>query len=813
VGVSFLTLTVSVFIYKDKVINEFIREANKNLNTPVKIGTMDVSWFTDFPNLSIVLNDVYVEDSHEGLYPLLTANVISFQLNVIELWKGKYNVRGLRIRDSETNLKINQDGKNNYTIAKENPDAKGGSISFALKNVKLENTRVHYIDLDANREYNFASKDLNATIETLSDIYNIQADGDLTTEKIKVNQTEVFAGKKFNVEADLIYDDIQKIISINPSRLTLRKSDFTIKGEYKWKDKNIVDLSANSTDTDIQTLISLLPESTAKSLEKYQSKGDMHFNAKLKGVIDKNVSPALSIDFGFEDATLFHPDYKSRIRHATLSGSFSSPDVVDSRKAVLILKNIQGELNGKAFTANLTVQNFQDSDVQLNFKGELDAAAVFDFYPVENIKNVKGSLMADLNFEGRLSWLKNRTTARKTSTRGSVALNDLSLIYGKAEVPIRKIQGNLQFNNNDLALSEVTAQVGNSDFRLNGFFKNVITFLLFENQPIGIETDLRSNFIDLDQLFALGFAKDEKGKSGEYEFTISRNINLNFNCDVKGLRYKRFKAQNVKGDLLVKNEMAVSRNIKLDAMGGSMTFSGIVDAKNHKAIDVTSSFKLNGIYADSVFYVFENFGQTFIQDKHLKGQAYADVDIEMVLNQNLKLFSETLIADIGVVIKNGELNNFEPIKKLDKYLDDDGLNKVRFSDLKNEVHIEKKTIYIPQMEVRTNITNLNISGTHTLDQRIDYRVVTPLRSYKKINIGEAGNALENNEGQSKLYLKVFGTTDNYKVMYDTESVKKKIAKDLKEEVKELKEAFQTKGKSKEKTLELEEGDYFEWDEN
>jgi hypothetical protein len=259
--------------------------------------------------------------------------------------------------------------------------------------------------------------------------------------------------------------------------------------------------------------------------------------------------------------------------------------------------------------------------------------------------------------------------------------------------------------------------------------------------------------------------------------------------------------------------MAVSRNIKLDAMGGSMTFSGIVDAKNHKAIDVTSSFKLNGIYADSVFYVFENFGQTFIQDKHLKGQAYADVNMEMALNQNLRLFSETLIADIGVIIKNGELNNFEPIKKLDKYLDDDGLNKVRFSDLKNEVHIEKKTIYIPQMEVRTNITNLNISGTHTLDQRIDYRVVTPLRSYKKINIGEAGNALENNEGQSKLYLKVFGTTDNYKVMYDTESVKKKIATDLKQEVKELKEAFQTKGKSKEKTLELEEGDYFEWDEN
>ena len=67
----------------------------------------------------------------------------------------------------------------------------------------------------------------------------------------------------------------------------------------------------------------------------------------------------------------------------------------------------------------------------------------------------------------------------------------------------------MQFNNNDLALSNVSGKLGNSDFLLNGFFKNIITFLLFENQPIGIETDLKSNFLDVDQLFALGFEKPE----------------------------------------------------------------------------------------------------------------------------------------------------------------------------------------------------------------------------------------------------------------------------------------------------------------
>src|SRR6185436_6250604 len=118
-----------------------------------------------------------------------------------------------------------------------------------------------------------------------------------------------------------------------------------------------------------------------------------------------------------------------------------------------------------------------------------------------------------------------------------------------------------------------------------------------------------------------------------------------------------------------------------------------VDAKNHKAIDVLTTAKLKGIYLDSVFYVFKNFKQDFIEDKHLKGLATADVSFELTLNEKLKLFPETLTADISTTIKNGELNNFEPMQSLNKYLDDEGLSKLRFADLKNEIHIEKRMIY------------------------------------------------------------------------------------------------------------------------
>lgn len=804
-----ISLALSVFLFKDKIIRNFIEAVNQDLNTKVKVDKFDVSVFQKFPQLSIVLTNVYVEDSHEGQYPLLTADKISFQLNPLEVYQGKYNIKGLEVENSETNLKINRKGENNYTITKESGSKSSGSVGFALKNIQLKNARVRYVDQQSDEDLIFHTEKLAASIQSSGNAYKIEAAGELTTQKIRIERTSVFEGKSFGITAKLTYDGDRSLLTIEPSFLILKGSEFKVKGTYDWDKTTTIDLAIEGKDTNIQTILSLLPEPASQQFTQYQSRGETYFTASLKGPITKTKNPALSVEFGLRDATIYHPDTKAQIDHANLEGSFATSNLADLSKASLVLKNIEGTLNRENFQANLVVTDFIDSEVILKFKGKLDAASLLGFYPVAAVREVSGSLLTDFSFEGKLSWLKDRSTAQKATTHGTIELQNLNLLYGESKLPVKDLRGSLQFSNNDLALSNVSLKAGNSDFVINGFFKNIITFLLFENQPIGIEADVKSNFIDVDQLFAIGFTSS-KSKTDDYHFTISKNLNLNFNCEVQSLRYQRFVAHKLKGDMLVKDEVAVSRNVKLKTMGGDLSFSAIVDAKNHKAIDVLTSAKLTGIYLDSVFYVFKNFDQDFIEDRHLKGQATADVNVEMTLNEKLKLFQETLIADISMTIKNGELNNFEPMKSLNKYLDDEGLSKLRFADLKNDIHIEKKTIYIPQMQVRSNVTAIQISGTHTFDQHIDYRLITPLRNKKKIDVTEAANALEEDNGQLKLFLKITGTTDNYRVQYDTEAFRKKLASELKKEVQELKDAFKTKGKQKKKELELEKDEYFDW---
>ncbi|MCB0488975.1 MAG: hypothetical protein KDC99_10900 [Cyclobacteriaceae bacterium] len=809
VGVLLIASGVSVYLYKDQIIQRFITEANKNLNTPVKIGKIDISMWSDFPNLAIEFTDVYIEDSHPGNYPLLTAKMVSFFLNPLEVWQGKYSIRGLQITGSETNLKINKDGSANYIILKDSKEGNGGNaIVFDLRNVRLQNSHVIYRDVSRVQEHMFNSEKLVASIHANANIYKILAKGDVTTEKIGVQSNTFLQMKRFDVNADLLYDDREKNLTINPSQLELHSAMFELSGTYAFKDKNLIDIHCDGKNTDIQTLLSLLPENASGKVSKYESDGEVYFNLDVKGEISKRSDPSISVRFGCANTTLYHPEYKSRIENANLEGSFASPSPTDMASAVLFLKNVNGTLNGRSFQTDLSIQNFENPYVSFVFKGDLEAASVTNFYPIDYLSELSGEIGIDISFEGQTALLKKKATAQQVTANGSIDMRHLDFKYGSQRVQFEDLNGSLQFTNNDLALSNVVGKLENSHFELNGSFKNIITFLLFENQPIGIETDLKSDFIDLDQLFEIGFGKQG---SSDYNFSISPNLYLNFNCDVKSMHYKKFKPTNITGNLLIKSQTAAARNIEFRAMGGSLSLNGIVDAKNNKAIDVISSFKVNGVNVDSAFYVFENFQQDFIQDKHLKGRAYADVELEMTLNEKLRLYQETLVANISTTIRDGELNNFEPLHKLDRYLEDDGLNHLRFADLKNDIHIENKTVYIPQMEVRSNVTNIQISGTHTFDQHIDYRVIAPLRSRKKIDPDEAFGAIEDSQtGQAKIFLKIIGTTDDYRVIYDKDAVKKKIVNDLKKEVQELKDAFKLKGKIKKKEIELEEDDYFEW---
>ncbi|MDH5366086.1 MAG: DUF3971 domain-containing protein [Cyclobacteriaceae bacterium] len=799
--------SISVYLYKDRLIQKFISEVNQHINTPIHVEKIDVSVLEHLPYISIDFNDVIIEESYTWSDdPLITAQKVALSFNPFNILQGSYTVKQMHIVNGTISLKINRKGENNFSII-ENGGGNSTTV-FDLNKISLNNVEMLYNDLSSDKKIELSTQQLSATLNIEGGLYNITAKGDVLSNNITFNGSSFLENKSFYTNAKLVYDQTKKWVTIAPSKISAYESDFLLKGDYGLTN-NKIDISLSNDETNLKTLLALVPVRYTNRLEKYNSNGNGYFNLSLNGMFQKGQFPSINVSFGFSEAAIYHPDFSTQLDSVTLTGMYESPDFMDLTKASLSLNNVSGRLDNQPFSANLLLNNFTSPFIDVNFKGDLKMTNLLKFYPKNGFVDATGVISSNISLKGNIQDLKTKSTVNKVKTNGELNLQNVNFLHKESNIPFKELNGGLIFNNNDLTLTDFSGNIGSSNFLLNGLFKNFAAYVLLDNQPIGIEADLTSTLIDMDELLSGNFTSEEN-TSENYSFSISPNLQLKFNCNIDQLKFRRFLGNNIQGDLLVKNQVMATNSISVNTMDGHLTLSGSADASTD-SVFVYSEATLDKIAMDQIFFVFENFKQDFLVDTHLKGSINADITSFLAFDKHLNFNAKEMMADISATIEGGELNNFEPMQNLSDYLDEQELSALRFSALKNDIHIENETIYIPNMEIKSNATNITIGGTHTFRQEIDYSVVAPLNNRKRIDKDTAFGAIEeDNSGRAKVFLKITGTTDDYKVSYDTRALKKEVISDFKKEVKELKDAFRTKGKTEKKEVVLEDDDYFDW---
>lgn len=800
---------MSLWFFSDRIISRFIERANTYLATPVEAGEVEISLLRDFPKLTISLRNVSVEDSHPEKYPLFTAKRIALSFNLIDLWNGNYEILALEIINSNTSLRYNHKGISNFRIFKSRSfEGQNSALKFNIKKAVISGATVSYSDEQLPAHHEFQTERFSASVGLAEEIYHIVANGDLTVQQLAFDDLIFLPEKKFRTLIALDYDAASGKLTFLPSEITAGTSAFDLNGFWQFSEKDFLDVKLSGRNTDITTILSFLPEKYTGDLNKYQSEAQLRFGLRLSGSFGDNQGLAFTGNFSLQDGTMTHPETGFTMEKASVKGTFSAFGRKADTRAELKLDEASGLLNNQPFTGKFIMRDFDDPWVDIAFRGNLDSTVLSHIIPDSLISNFSGMVEANLTMTGRINDLKVVETVQQVRTGGTIAMKNLSADWGKRSIPFRMWNGTMTFNGQDLILDNITGKIGSSDLNLSGRIRGLVSYLLLEDQSVGIDTKLKADFIDLDQLLDFGFGQMH---SAEYKFDISPLLYLRFHYDAGILKYRRFRAMSLSGDLSVKGKIAQLKKNRFNSMGGSVELDGLVDARKKNIVSVVAGFKTKDVRLDSTFYVFEDFGQEFITQKHLKGKMTSDIRLTADLDRGLKLIPEKLEANAGILIKNGELNDFEPLQGLSKYLDDKGLRKLRFADLKNDILIKDRIVIIPGMEIKSNLTAILLSGKHSFDQSIDYRVVIPLSARKKVNQQEAGDAyVEEKGGKAKLFLKITGTSDDYEISYDGAAVRKKIAGEFKDQVKSFKESFKAKETQKKKAT-LKEDDFFDWE--
>jgi len=799
-------VTISIFIYKDRLIQHLISVINQHITTSIQIDNIDINTWDKFPNISLSLHNVLIEESwQDSTDPLLQAQNIYIILNPFDLIAGKFEFNAVHIENANFYIRIDKNGRNNYAIFKDGGNGKNDSLSINLKKITLSETTVNYLDYRSNQDHHYYTSHQSASIQLNNNIYKIHSSGNLHIDYIKIKGLDVVTNKSIGNIVQLSYNAKNQTLRIDPSEITLTNSRFTTTGMIALEDERNFQLDIKGVDTNIQTLLSFLPENTANKIMEYKSKGDVYFHATVSGRIGSKMSVVAS--FGMKNTNITHPGSNIEIDSMNVDGKLTIGDFMHPETILLDLKTIRGKIGNHAFEGSLKTENFTRPYLKFTAKGTLEISDLLKLIPLKNVVKGSGSISGSINFEGYTKDIRSIYTIDKVKAGGSLVLDSVSLTFTDNYPPITTMSGKITYNEHNLDFKNAIVGVGTSHLKMEGSFINLLPYFVSEDQSIRVIAKITEGNVNLDEILILS----SEFEGAQKQYSLSGKLNLDVDCQLDRLNYRRFHATDLLGNIKINKQKAFVKNLSFRSMGGKLLFNSLISFQNDR-IEITNTTNLEGIDIDSVFYVYHNFGQDWLVAENLKGKVYADVMTDMVFSQNLKFYPESLVADISISIESGELNDFEPMKRLEKYMDDDNLSSLLFSDLKNDIHIENMIIYLPKMEVRSNVSNISLSGTHSFDQQILYHVVIPVKSLGKQKNEDAFGAVEDDGTGSKLHLIIAGTTSEYEISYDTKAVGKKIVADLKKEVKELRDAFKKKEKKIEE-ITLEENEYFEWDDD
>ena len=784
-----------LFYNKDKIITLCIQEVNKHLAVEVQVKEIDLSFWDTFPEVSVHLSGIKIDDKFDAQdNKLLEANHIYLSFDAKKLLKGELVFNKLKVDEANTHIKILRNGDANYNIFKSDTSKpENSNVTIDIKEVVLSKCKIKVDNQIIDHQYDFFTPNSAINLDLESNTSSFKINGLFDINAITIEKSSFFQERKVELITHFSYNHVNENLLLFPTSIKVGKGLFDVKGAFTAESEK-VDLEISGKNTTILSLLSLLPSSYVDQLSSYKSSGDIYFNGKIKGSLLDTHGPAVSFNFGCKNASFYHPEIDKKVSSISLIGNLEMKNGID----ILELKNCNAILDQKKINGDIYIRNFDDPLIELNLNADFDLESINKMFPIDGIKDPRGLITSEFHFKGKISDLKKKELNKSFDASGEITLSNINFYLDNRPYKFDSLNGSMLFNKNDIAFNEFKGKIGKSDFKLNGTLQNFIPFLIGDQQPVFLSGDGKINTLILDELLKTNTTSDS-----EYSLSIEKHITTDIDLKINEFSFGNFKATNIATSFQQGDGKIDIKTLKMN------TSNGIIDLKAQllpKKQDyfINSQIDLQDIDINKLFTSFNNFGQKFIIDKNLKGSLTSLINLNFSFNKNLEIIAKSIDSEADIMIKNGQLLDFDPMQQLSKFIKRSELSNIKFATLKNKIFIKDEIITIPEMEIKSNINSLNLYGSHTFDQKINYHIKVSLKDFFDKDRDEKFGEIEDvQKGETSLFLIIEGTTDDFTVKYDKKAVKKKIKEGWRKEKEELLNAIKNKGNNHDDNQELE----------
>ncbi len=787
-------LIIAGYFYGDEVKKIVVNEINKKLNIEVSVTDIQFSIFENFPYASIKFSEIQTKEKITGnSNPLLKAGNLSFLFNVYDIVTSDYKIEKILLKDAFLNIIIREDGSTNFDVFRKSDSSRHTGVKIDLQKVVFRNVHVSYINYPSEQEYLFRAEFGTLKGKFTESDYSLNISGELFSTHIKSGKTVFLKEKKVAIDMQIDVDREKNNYNIKKGKLNVAGLSFYITGLVKsGSSSKYLDLKIIADKSEINSFIGIIPDEFKEPIKDYSLSGELYFRADIKGDFTGNKLPLIIFNFNLENGRFNHAATGKTLNNVSLNGSFVNGKSKSKKSFALKLDNFAAELSSGYINGNMSITNFEQPEIYVVLKSSLELKGIDEIARIDTLQSISGRLDINISFKNKLKSFRKFTVHDFISSRtsGSMKISNLNFELKNSHLKYKDFNGSFKFNNKDLIIDKFSGKVSGSDFNMKGNFKNILSYVFLPGEKIDIKADFFSSYLDFDELLKYRITKTDT----IYRLRFSERLNFDLNVDIKKMKFKKFKAQNITGRISMKDRKLFVENGSLNSMDGKTYISGIIDGRNQNKFWLNCEADFQNVDINELFYEFDNFGQDNITSNHLRGRVTAKVFYKSSVSSNLKVDPKSVYTLADLVISDGELVNYMPLYKLSKYIKLEELQHIRFSILKNQVEIKDEVVYIPEMEIKSSSVNLKFYGKHTFRNDIDYHIwilLSDLMWKEKRQSEEIEGIIIEDDGlgRTSIPVKMTGNANDPDIKYDTKAVRKKISSDLKKEKETIKKVF------------------------
>ncbi len=325
-----ISIVLHTVVSPEKITPIVLKWANETLDARVECESVDVTFFSTFPNLgirfqngSVVKKIVATEDSaYHAPHDTLVA-FHSFRVSfapVAFLFKKKIIIHELKLDHPDIYAFVDLDGKTNWDIIRpEENDADTIESEFQRPQMDVKNIKI----IEGNIIYEDLSQNLFVKTDSLHLELNGSMSKDSTGLDLKLGMkalTSYFGGEKFtdnlplNIKARLKNNKVEHRLTINQAQLTIGVLSFDATGTIRREEPGLglMDVDFKLSASSLSELLASVPKHLLDVKDELKATGAIESHGSLKGLLGKGHYPVLDMSASLKEGSLRSSRHKKK---------------------------------------------------------------------------------------------------------------------------------------------------------------------------------------------------------------------------------------------------------------------------------------------------------------------------------------------------------------------------------------------------------------------------------------------------------------------------------------------------------------------